>query len=264
MIEKSELQNLAEQLQRAETERVAVEPFSARFPELNVDVSRDIQLINVARRLREGERIVGYKLGLTSREAQAHFKVFQPDFGHLFETMSVEEEGVLELKSLIRPKIEAEIAFVMGKDLRGPGVTVADAAVSVDCALASLEIIDSRFKDWKVTAADLIADNAASSRFVLGSVPRKITDLDLTSIGMALSCNGEVMVTASGAAVMGSPLNAIVFLANQLGKSGRGLQAGDIVLSGSLGGMLNITATASYTAEFQGLGRVSVRSMGEA
>ena len=174
--------------------------------------------------------------------------------------MAVMDEGEISTSDLIQPKIEGEIAFVLGRDLKGPGITVVDAIGAVDYAVAALEIIDSRIKDWKITAVDTISDNGSSARFVLGGIKRPLAGLNLPHLGMCLSKNGEVALTAAGAAVMGNPLNALVFLANELGSQGELLKAGQVVLSGSLGGMIAVRPREFYSCEIASLGRVSVRA----
>jgi 2-keto-4-pentenoate hydratase len=151
------------------------------------------------------------------------------------------------------------MAVVLGRDLKGPGVTIVDVLDAVEYATTALEIIDSRIKDWKITATDTISDNGSSALFVLSSVKQSITGIDLSSLGMALSQNGEVRVTGAGAAVMGNPLGAVVFLANELGKHDRSLLAGEVILSGSLAGMLSISSGDFYTCEIASLGKTSVR-----
>ncbi|MEZ4751729.1 MAG: fumarylacetoacetate hydrolase family protein [Bdellovibrionota bacterium] len=226
---------------------------------LSLEQAYAIQMQNVLRRLKKGERLVGFKLGLTSAEAQKHFSVFEPDFGHLFSGMLVEAGGEIDLSTLIQPKVEGEIAFVTGQDLQGPGVTLVDVARAIDWVHPAIEIIDSRIRNWEITAADTIADNASSARVVLGSGVPFTGEYDLSLIGMALSKNGEVLHTGAGAAVLENPLHAVSFLANELGKHGQVLPAGSLILSGSLSGMLSVEAGDFFTAEFDGLGSVSIR-----
>jgi len=258
-LSKTRLHEIAECLSEAEKTRTPIEGLKVTYPDLSEDDAYDIQLVNAARAMKEGNRIVGWKVGLTSREAQRQFKVFNPDFGHLFDSMAVLEDEEISMCSLIQPKIEGEIAFVLGKDLKGPGITIVDVLSAVDYALVSMEIVDSRIRDWKITAIDTIADNGSSARFVTSAVKKKIDGLDLSTVGMALSRNGEIMVTGAGAAVMGNPLSAVVFLANELGRHDRSLRAGEVILSGALSSMLTVSPGETYACEMLGLGRVSVR-----
>ena len=251
------LQEIAEKLDRAEATLVPIEPPSENYPGMEMRDAYQIQWINASRAVRAQRLLLGYKVGLTSLEAQKHFKVFEPDYGHLFDHMVISEEKPIDLSRLIQPKIEGEIAFVLGKDLKGPGISVAEAMRAIDHVTASFEIIDSRIRDWKISALDTIADNGSSALYMLSGKKNKLDNLDLPHLGMALCRNNEVQVTACGAAVMGNPLNAVVFLANQLALHDRGLLAGEVILSGSLGGMIPMKEGEHYSLEIQGLGRVS-------
>jgi 2-keto-4-pentenoate hydratase len=253
------IHEISDRLYEAERSCQPIDSLAKTYPSLTDEDSYGIQLVSASRVLRDGGRVVGYKIGLTSREAQRYFNVFKPDFGHLFDHMAVLEDEEIALSRLIQPKIEGEIAFVLGRDIKGPGVTIVDVLNAVDYALVSMEIIDSRIRDWKITATDTIADNGSSALFVLSAVKKKIEGNDLSTVGMALSRNGEIMQTGAGAAVMGNPLNAVVFLANELGKHDRALLAGEVILSGAMAGMLAVAPGDSYTCEMLGLGRVSVR-----
>lgn len=263
MLNESLLHDIAAELALAERDRRPIKPITERFPELSESDAYDIQKLNVSKAFVDGRFLTGYKIGLTSRSAQKHFQVFEPDFGHLFADMAWRDEAEESLSALIQPRIEAEMAFVLGKDLTGPGVTMAQAMGAVDCVVGAMEIIDSRIADWKIKAHDTIADNGSSARYVLGSRAVKLSDIDLNSVGMSLSKNGEVWVTGAGSAVLGNPLNALVFLANRLGERGTGLKAGQFILSGALSGVLPMKAGDFFTAEFLKLGRVSVRVAGE-
>lgn len=259
MNDKSHIESTARELFAAEKQRLAVMPVTHTFPKLTRDDAHEIQAFNIKTRINEGERLTGYKLGLTSREAQEQFKVFQPDYGQLTDRMAVWSDGVIELSDLIQPKIEGEIALVLGKNLSGPGVTVTEALRAVDYATASLEIVDCRMREWRVGPVDLVADNGASARYVLSPVAISIRELDLASLGMAISQNGEVRGTGAGAATLGSPLHALAFLANELGKKGISLKEGQVVLTGALSAMLKIAPGDYFTCEIQKLGRAAVR-----
>jgi 2-keto-4-pentenoate hydratase len=254
-----DIHKLAERLHDAEVNGIPIPAFSTEYPDLRVEHCHEIQLLNVGRRLREGERVVGYKVGLTNREAQKHFKVYQPDLGHLYDSMAVDHDGEIEFEKLIQPKIEGEVAFVLKKELRGPGLTIVDVMGAIDYATIALEVLDCRFEDWKLAHSDLVADNGASSRFVLSPQKHLLDGLDLSELGMALSKNGQVWSTGAGVAVMGNPVAAVVFLANELGRRERFLVAGEVVLSGAVTGMLRVEAGDSFTCEMGKLGSVSVR-----
>lgn len=253
--------DLADRLFEAEQKRAPVEPLTTTDASLTVEGAYRIQLKNGARRLKNGSRLIGYKIGLTSKEAQKHFGLSEPDFGHLFDDMLIPEDGEIPMAELIQPKIEGEIAFLIGKELRGPGVTALDVLSAVDSVMVSMEIIDSRIKDWKIKAADTIADNGSSARFVVGTRRVSLKDLDLPLMGLALSKNAEVQATGAGAAVMGNPLNAVAFLANKLGQVDRSLLPGHVVLSGAVSAMLTVKTGEFYTCEAAKLGRVNVRAV---
>lgn len=258
-VNKPHLESAAGELFAAEEAKLAVVPITQTYTSLVAEDSHWIQSRNIQKKLERGERLTGYKLGLTSREAQKQFKVFQPDYGQLTSAMNVWEDGEIAIDSLIAPKIEGEIALVLGRDLSGPGVTAVEAIRAVDFACASLEIVDCRMRDWKVSALDLIADNGASARYVLSPTAFSVRDWDLSSVGMALSQNGEVRVTGSGAATLGSPFHALAFLANRLGEKGLSLKEGQVILTGALSAMITVKGGDSYTGEFQRLGKVSIR-----
>lgn len=253
------LASAAGELRAAERQRVPVVPLTKSYPDLSAEQAHWIQRHNIEARLAEGERLVGYKLGLTSPGTQKQFGVFAPDYGQLTDAMSVWEDSEVPIGELIQPKIEGEIALVLGRDLQGPGVTVVDALRAVDFATAAVEIVDCRVREWRVTHKDLVSDNGAAARYVLSPVMKSIRDLDLAALGMAFSQNGEVRVTGSGAATLGHPIHALVFLANQLGRNGTTLREGMVVLTGALAAMLNVSAGDRFVCEIQQLGRVSVR-----
>ncbi len=263
-MEQKQLHEIAGKLADAEANKRPIPSLSSTYPDLTLKDAYQIQWFNAARTLASGRRLVGYKIGLTSREAQKHFQVFEPDYGHLFDSMCLNEGTQFDLTQLIQAKIEGEIAFVLGRDLQGPGVTIADVIRAVDFVTASLEIIDSRIENWKISSKDTIADNGSSARFVLSSKRCSLGNLDLASLGMALSCNGEVRMTGAGGAVLGNPLLSIVFLANELGKSGKALVVGETILSGALSGMLNMRPGESYRCEIAQLGDVGIRVKGGA
>ncbi|MEN3039098.1 MAG: fumarylacetoacetate hydrolase family protein [Candidatus Kryptonium sp.] len=185
--------------------------------------------------------------------------VNQPDFGYLFDTMYVEDGGTIKLNSLIQPRVEGEIAFVIGKDLIGPGITEADVLRATEFVVPSIEIVDSRIKDWKIKIQDTIADNASSGLFVLGGKKTTIDNLDLRCLGMLLEQNGDVVVSGAGAASLGNPVKAVAWLANKLAEFGEYLKAGEIILSGSLGQLVVPKRGDFFKVTIQKLGSVSVK-----
>lgn len=261
-LSQNQLLEIADKLDKAEATCVPIPPLVETYPGMEEKDAYQIQWMVASRALRAQRHLAGYKIGLTSVEAQKHFNVFEPDYGHLFDSMCINEESEIYLDKLIQPKIEGEIAFVLGHDLKGPGVTPSQVMRAVDYVTTSFEIIDSRIQNWKITAKDTIADNGSSARYVLAGKKTKLENLSLPHLGMALYKNNEVVITGSGAAVMGNPLNAVAFLANTLAKHDRGLLEGQVILSGSVGGMVTMMPGDHFSVEIQKLGRVTVRCKG--
>jgi len=258
--DESTLSALAAALREAESSRVPIGPLTEQHPGLSVADAYRIQQINVGERKAAGGLVRGRKVGLTSVAMQQQLGVDEPDFGALFAEMLVEEGDPVPVGELIQPRIEAEIAFVMEEELKGPGVTATDALRAVAGALPALEIIDSRVADWKIALPDTIADNASSARVVCGGRLTPLTEIeDLRLVGMALSVNGEVASTGAGAAVLGNPIRCVAWLANKLGEFGVPLRAGDLVLAGALHAALPVAAGDSVTAQFAELGAVTTR-----
>ena len=198
------------------------------------------------------------KIGLTSVAVQKMLGVDEPDYGHLLDSMVVENGGTIDTKTMLLPKIEGEIAFVLKKDLKGPNVTAVDVIQATDYVLPALEIVDSRVQDWKIKLQDTVADNASSGLYVLGGKPTKLEDIDLELLGMVLSQNGEMVNTGVGAAALGNPATCVAWLANRLADYDISLKAGEVILSGALSGMVVAKSGDSFTARFAHLGQVSV------
>jgi 2-oxopent-4-enoate hydratase len=258
-LEETQLSELASQLRTAEADRSPVAPLTEQVPGLTVDDAYRIQQINVRARQAEGELVRGQKIGLTSVAMQQQLGVTEPDFGALFASMILEEGDGIETAELIHPRAEAEIAFVMAEDLRGPGVTALDALRAVAGAVPAIEVIDSRVAEWKIKLPDTIADNASSARVVCGGRITPVADLDLRLIGMVLSQNGMVVATGAGAAVSGNPIRAVAWLANKLGEFDVGLQAGDLVLAGALTAAVSVTPGDTLRADFAELGSITTK-----
>ncbi len=249
----SAVTEIAELLKEARRSGVPCEPPSVRWPELTVQEAYEVQARGVT------GQVVGRKIGLTSEAVQKWLGVREPDFGVLTAKMAVLDGLSVASGELLQPRAEAEVAFVLGRDLEGPGVTAAEVIGATDYVLPAIEIIDSRIADWKITFEDTICDNASSGLFVLGSSPRSLMGLDLRQAGMALRKNGRVVSTGAGAACLGHPVNAVVWLANRLAGFGQGLKAGEVVLSGALGPVTPVEGGDFLRAEISGLGSVQVR-----
>lgn len=236
-----------------------VAPLTDRHPDLDVEDAYAIQTINIERRAAAGQRVVGRKVGLTSRPMQELLGVDEPDFGVLTDEMVVEDGDRVPMARLVQPRVEAELAFVMERDLAGPGVSTATALAAIGGALPAVEIVDSRVADWKIKLVDTVADNASSGMLVLGGRMRSVEDLDLRLLGVVVSRGGELLDTGAGAAALGNPARCVAWLANKLGSLGSGLRAGDVVLPGAVHKMVAVQPGDVFRAEFAHLGAVTVR-----
>ena len=253
------IRTLGDELLEAWKAARQVAPLSDREAGITIDDAYAIQLRTIARRTEAGERLVGKKIGITSRAVMQLLKVDQPDFGHLLSGMALGDGETLQAKRFCQPRGEGEIAFILKRDLSGPGLTNADVLAATDCVMPAFEIVDSRVTDWKIKIQDTVADNGSAAAFVLGDNavdPRKI---DLVTVGMVLEKNGEVIGTGAGAASLGNPVNAVTWLANKLGGFGIGLKTGEVILSGSLSIMFPIQAGDNLRMRLGGVGSVSCR-----
>jgi 2-keto-4-pentenoate hydratase len=236
-----------------------VPPLTAVYPEISVADAYAIQLAQVAAWTKSGATVKGHKVGLTSAAMQKQMNVDQPDFGVLLDSMFLPEGAEADYSRFLQPRAEPEIAFVLSKPLRGPGVNAAEAVAAIDFVLPALEIIDSRIADWKITLPDTIADNASSGGLVLGSRPARLADLDLSLTGCLLYRNGRLADTGAGGAVLGgSPVNALVWLANVLGSRGVALEAGHVILPGSITAAIPVNPGDTITAMYDRIGSVSI------
>lgn len=216
-----------------------------------------IQAINTRFWLDQGRRIVGRKIGLTAKAVQAQLGVDQPDFGVLFDDMQIVSGGSLDPSCVIQPKVEAEVALLLARDLPDVKTSAADVAAATAHAVAAIEIVDSRIADWKITFADTVADNGSSAFFVLGKDEKPLDGLDLYTCGMVMEINGQIASLGAGAACLGHPLEAAAWLARTLATVGFPLKAGDIVLTGALGPMVALNRGDRVEARIGGIGSVS-------
>jgi len=259
-LEASRIEALGDELYDALTQRRMIDPLTEREPDITIEDAYHISLRMVNRRVQAGEHIIGKKIGVTSKAVQNMLNVHQPDFGYLTDRMvygNGDEMPVSEL--LIQPRAEGEIAFMLKRDLFGPGVTNADVLRATEAVIPCFEIVDSRIRDWKIKIQDTVADNASCGLFVLGDNavdPRKV---DLATAGMVVEKNGELLSTGAGAAALGSPVNCVAWLANTLGRFGIPLKAGEVILSGSLVPLEPIKAGDSMRVDIGGIGGASVR-----
>jgi 2-keto-4-pentenoate hydratase len=255
----NKLKQYAAQLAEAEATKVGTAPLTSIDSELTVKEAYSIQLENINKKLEQGQKIVGKKIGLTSKAMQNLLGVGEPDYGHLLDSMVVENGGKISIEDVLQPKVEAEIAFILKKELRGPNVTTLDVLQATDYVVPALEIVDSRVKDWKIKLADTVADNASSGYYVLGGKPTKIEDVDLELIGMVLTKNGELVNTGVGAAALGNPASCVAWLANKLSEFDIPLREGEVILSGALSAAEVAAKGDTFTARFAHIGQVSVR-----
>ncbi|GMA49708.1 2-keto-4-pentenoate hydratase [Alicyclobacillus contaminans] len=246
---------IAERLYRAEQERTVIAPITEDLPEMSMETAYGIQMLNVEKKVGGGDRIVGHKIGLTSKPMQRQLGVGEPDFGHLFSSMRYTSGHPVD-HPLIQPKVEPELAFLLKEDLPGPGVDVQDVLRATSHVVPAIEVIDSRIADWKIRLADTIADNASSGCFVLGEVGTDVHAANLTTTGAVLMVNGEVVQTGAAAAVMGHPAAAVAWLANKLSSLGTTLKAGHVVLSGAVTAAVPVRPGDHILLNFGKLGRV--------
>ncbi|MEH7274011.1 2-keto-4-pentenoate hydratase [Neobacillus vireti] len=254
----NKVQQYAEQLVEAENTRIGTAPLTAIDPDLTVKDAYYIQLENISKKVTKGQKIVGKKIGLTSKAMQNLLGVGEPDYGHLLDSMVVENNGRISIEQVLQPKVEAEIAFILKKELRGPNVTTLDVLQATEYVVPALEIVDSRVKDWKIKLVDTVADNASSGYYVLGGKPTKIEDINLELIGMVFTKNGDIVNTGVGAAALGNPASCVAWLANKLSEFDIPLRAGEVILSGALSAAEVATAGDTFTARFAHIGQVSV------
>ena len=256
-MEPTRQQEAAESLLRVYRTGEPVDPLTVTYPDAGLDDAYAIQQLQVQSWVEAGRVLKGHKVGLTSAAMQRQLGVMQPDFGVLRDDMFYAEHDPIRLSSFISPRVEPEIAFVLKSDLRGPGVTLAEAVAAVDFVLPSLEIIDSRIRDWKIGIIDTVADNASSGGVVLGSRPARLPDLDLSLVGCNLFGNGRLRGNGTGGAVLGNPLSALAWLANTVGAYGVALVAGQIVLPGSITAAEFVADGDTWSATFGGIGTVT-------
>lgn len=253
------IKNCGNELYEAMINRSTVAPLTERFPDITIEDAYYISLQMLNRRLEAGEKVIGKKIGVTSKAVQNMLNVHQPDFGFLTDKMVFSDEMPISEK-LIQPKAEGEIAFVLKKDLIGPGITNADVLAATEAVMPCFEVVDSRIKDWKIKIEDTVADNASCGLFVMNDKaavdPRSI---DLSTCGMVVEKNGATLSTGAGAAALGSPVNCVAWLANTLGQFDIPLKAGEIILSGSLVPLEPVVAGDVMNVRIGGMGNCQVR-----
>ena len=249
----------ASELYRAEKDKRVLRPFTEKYLKIAPEESYRIQLALIEMKKADGAKVVGKKIGLTSKAMQKMLNVDQPDYGHILDNMVLQDAAVFRVGELIQPKIEPEIAFILDCELKGPGVTPTQVLAATGFVVPALKISDSRIKGWRIKLCDTIADNASSARVVLGDSPKRIDEFDLKLLGMVLEKNGDIVQTGAGGAVLGHPAVAVAWLANAVGQFGVSLGAGEIVMPGALCAATDVSAGDLLQASFDGFGTVSVR-----
>jgi 2-keto-4-pentenoate hydratase len=249
---------LAADLAEAERSRVPIDPLTDAHPGIDVVDAYEIQLINIRQRVAEGARVIGHKVGLSSAAMQKMMGVDEPDYGHLLADMQVFEDRPVPVGRFLYPRVEVEVGFILADDLPGAGCTEDDVVAATAAFVPSIELIDTRIKDWKIKLCDTIADNASSAGWVLGDQRVSPKDVDIKAIDAVLRCNGEVIAQGRSDAVLGNPVTAVAWLARKVDQFGVRLKAGDVVLPGSCTRAIDAHPGDRFVADFTGLGSVEL------
>jgi len=247
---------LAAELAEAERGKVPLKPLTDRFAEIDVVDAYEIQLLNIRARVAGGARVVGHKVGLSSKAMQQMMGVDEPDYGHLLDDMEVFEDRPVPAGTFLYPRVEVEVGFILADDLPGAGCTEDDVLAATAAFAPSIELIDTRITDWKIKLCDTIADNASSAGWVLGADRVSPKDLDVKNVDAVLTRNGEVVAEGRSDAVLGNPVTAVAWLARKVDQFGVRLRAGDVVLPGSCTRAIDARPGDDFVADFLGLGSV--------
>ncbi len=258
MSDKKTVDEIASQLRNAIKIEAPIKPIRDIIGIEDIETAYAIQRVNTQHRISKGARVVGKKIGLTSKAVQAQLGVDQPDYGMLFNTMEVLTGDTIPWNELMQPKVEAEIAFILGKDLDNSFMTVSDVISAIDYAVGAIEIVGSRIENWNIKITDTVADNASASHFVIGHRPVKLNDFDIINCQMSMDKNGTTVSKGTGADCLGSPINATLWLARTMARLGEPLRKGELVLTGAMGPMSAVEKGDQIVARFSALGDVSV------
>ena len=252
---------LGDELHAALRDRTALAPLTERYPQITLDDAYRISLQFLQRREALGERVIGKKIGVTSKAVQDMLNVHQPDFGFLTDRMQVADDSAVSLAeyNLIAPRAEGEIAFILAEDLNGPGVTAGDVLEAAESVVSCFEIVDSRIANWQIRIEDTVADNASCGVFALGESRTDPRSLDLAAVELNMRRNGQPAGSGLGSAVQGHPCEAVAWLANTLGKLGIPFRRGEIILSGALAPLVPVSAGDHIDMHISGLGNASLR-----
>lgn len=258
-LSKQQVEQLAEHLETAEIEAFDVVKITDDYPDMDYEDAFDIQWEIRRRKEARGNKIVGMKMGLTSWAKMSQMGVEHPCYGFLADYFTVPEGAAIQHDELIHPKIEAELAFVTNKDLKGPGCHIGNVLAATEYVMPAIEIIDSRYRDFKFDLKSVIADNSSSSRFMTGGTVKRVTNLDLKTLGVVMEINGKIVQTGAGAAVLGHPAASVAMLANMLAERGEYLPAGSFVMIGAITAAVQVDKGDSFVVHFQDLGSISGR-----
>ncbi|MGW2769908.1 2-keto-4-pentenoate hydratase [Streptomyces sp. NPDC001275] len=257
MLTDPQRQHAAQILRDAERRRTPVDPLTGIFPEIGAEDAYEIQLVNIRHRVAAGAEVRGHKVGLSSPVMQRMMGVDEPDYGHLLDDMELSQDRSVAVSRYCAPRVEVEVGFVLGADLPGEDCTVADVLAATEYVVPALELIDSRIRDWRISLADTIADNASSAGYVIGE-GRAPHELDLKAIDARLTAGGELLAEGRSDAVLGDPAVSVAWLARTVARFGVRLRKGHLVLPGSCTRAVDVTAGHTFTAEFTRLGSVSL------
>ncbi len=258
-LSKKVIEQLAEHLEEAELKVHDVTKITDDYPDMDFRDAYDIQWEIRRRKEARGNKIVGMKMGLTSWAKMAQMGVEEPCYGFLADYFSCADGSAINMAGLIHPKVEAEIAFVTKAELTGPGCNVADVFAATDFILPAVEVIDSRYRDFKFDIKSVVADNSSSSRFVTGGRRVPIDNIDLSTVGVVMEKNGEIVALSAGAAVLGNPAESVAMLANMLAERGEVIPAGTFIMTGGVTAAVAVEAGDNITVRYHDLGSLSMR-----
>lgn len=249
---------IAARLWAAEANVVPIDPPASQYTEMNSIDAFEVQLINIRKKLAAGAEVTGHKVGLASEAMQKMMGVNEPDYGHLLNTMEYFEDKPIEAGKFCYPRVEVEVGFILGKDVPHENCTMDDVIDAIEWVVPSIELIDSRIKDWKISLPDTIADNASSCGYVIGKERVRLADIDVQNIKADLYKNGEFLAEGNSSAVLGNPLNAVSWLSQKVADFGVRLRAGDVILPGTAIRAMDAAPGDNFVANFEGLGSVSL------
>lgn len=260
MIDEQVIASLGKELFEALQSRESLPPLLGRYPDITIEQAYQISLRFLKHREALGQKVIGKKIGVTSKAVQDMLNVHQPDFGFLTDSMQVENNSTVSMAEhkLVQPRAEGEIAFVLAQDLNGPGITADDVLEATEYVIPCFEIVDSRIRDWAIAIQDTVADNASCGVFALGATHTDPRTLDLAAVELTMKKNGEPAGSGLGSAVQGHPCEAVAWLANTLGRLGIPFRKGEIILSGALAPLVPVTAGDRIEMAISGLGTASL------